>query len=253
LQYLCEAELPPATDPCYRKEVRMQLESAVGSDFLRQEQVLDFTRMRMYRETLLVKGLAEPRRDFRGEDFERLLFASEATEGPADAGIACAFLLPGGARMESNHPGVIALLRVLGEAWPRALDWEELAQKSAAAGDLFHGDGVALLLKLAVARMIEFHAWRAPVARSVSERPLASACSRHEAHTREHATSLHHRTVSLKDPRVRGLLRLLDGTRDRGNLVETMMAEFPGSPAGEVDVALDSTLRLFLSAGILES
>jgi methyltransferase-like protein len=252
LQYLCEAELPPAPDPCYRKEVLRQLESAVGADNLKQEQVLDFVRMRMYRETLLVKAGAEPRRDFRGQDFRRLLLASEASEGPAEAGNAAAFLLPGGGRMESNHPGVVALLRELGAAWPRALSWEELGAKSVAAQGLFDGEGAALLLRLASARMIELRAWRAPVAPALSEHPRASACSRHEARTREHATSLLHKTVSLKDAKVRSLLRLLDGTRDRRDLVEAMKAEFPGSPAGELENGLDSSLRFSLIAGILE-
>lgn len=252
LQYLSEAELPPAPDPCYQKDIRRQLNCAVGSDYLKQEQALDFVRMRMYRETLLVKEGPEPRRDFREEDLRLLLLASEASEDSPVAGEATAFVLPGGARMESNHPGVIALLRQLGKAWPRALSWEELEATNAAIRDLFDGDGAALLPKLAAARMIELHAWRAPVASTVSDRPHASACSRHEAQTREHATSLLHRTVSLKDAKVRSLLRLLDGTRDRADLVEAMKAEFPGPSAGEVEEGLDSSLRLFLNAGILE-
>ena len=194
---------------------------------------------------------AEPRRDFGEEDILRLLFSSEACEEQTEAGDTRVFLLPGGGRMETNHPGVIALLRELEKAWPRALSWEELEARCSAVRDWLDGKGPALL-RLAAARMIELHAWRAPVASAVAMRPRASVCSRHEAQAKEHATSLLHRTVSLKDARVRSLLRLLDGTRDRDELVEAMKAAFPGSAPGELEEGLDSSLRLFLGAGVLE-
>ena len=56
LQYLSEAVLPPPTDPCYRSEVRQALKNAAGDDILKQEQMLDFLRARMYRETLVCRA-----------------------------------------------------------------------------------------------------------------------------------------------------------------------------------------------------
>jgi SAM-dependent methyltransferase len=49
LQYLSEAVLPPMNDPCYRAEMRAAVESAVGGDIVKQEQMLDFMRARMFR------------------------------------------------------------------------------------------------------------------------------------------------------------------------------------------------------------
>jgi hypothetical protein len=75
---MCEAAWPPPTDPCYRSDLRPALEKVAGDDFLKQEQMLDFVRMRMYRETLLCRAECAVRRDFPAEYLRRLLLASPA-------------------------------------------------------------------------------------------------------------------------------------------------------------------------------
>jgi hypothetical protein len=69
LQYLSEAVLPPPTDPCYRSEVRQALKNAAGDDILKQEQMLDFLRARMYRR----RSFAE-RSGWCGAIFRRSIF-----------------------------------------------------------------------------------------------------------------------------------------------------------------------------------
>lgn len=253
LQYLSEAQLPPPTDPCYRTETISALEAVAGGDFLRREQMLDFVRMRGYRETLLCKADRVVVRGFPAEPFRRLLFASQTTPAPAQAPGASVFQLPGGIRMESNHPAVTALLKELGRAWPSALGFEQLEPLLAETGFALDADGAALLIRLAISKMIEFRAWKVPVARSVTERPKASACSREEARRGVHATSLLHQTVSVADARVHTLLLLLDGTRDRNDLLEAMRAQFPEAADAELEAGLDPALRLFQVAGILEA
>jgi SAM-dependent methyltransferase len=253
LQYLSEAVLPLPTDPCYRPEMRRALENAAGNDILKQEQMLDFVRARMYRATLLCRTERVVRRDFPPEHFRRLLFASQARSTPGEASGTKIFTLPGGIKMESNHPGVIALLEALEAALPRALSFEEIEPRLAATGFALDGEGATLLMRLAVAKMIELHAWRAPVAQGVSERPRASACSRQEARTRVYATTLQHGTMGLDDPQVRSFLKLLDGTRDRNALLDAMKAEFPAMPVEELEKGIEPSLGIFHRAGLLEA
>jgi hypothetical protein len=253
LEFLSEAALPPPPDPTYSSEIRSALEKAVGDDFLLQEQLLDFLRIRMYRETLLCREGSGVRRDFPAESFHRLLLASQTTAADGGAPGATAFVLPGGIRMESNHPGVRALLVELGKAWPRALSFEEIEPHLAGTGFTFDAQGVALIFRLAVAKMIEFRGWNPPLARSIPERPKASRVSRQEAQTRDTATSLLHLSVSLEDPKVRCLLKLLDGTRTRVELLRAMAAEMPESPISELEEGLEAALRNFFLAGILEA
>lgn len=253
LQYLSEAALPEPGDPCYRPEVRSALQSAASGDIVKQEQILDFARMRGYRETLLCREECVVRRDFTAENLRRLLRASPATSAPGEAPGAKVFRLPDGSHLESSHEGAIALLGKLEAAWPRSLSFEDIGPQIGEAGLTLDEEGTDLLMQLAAAKMIELHAWRAPVAACVSERPRASACSRQEALTRECATSLLHDNVALDDPIVRSLLLLLDGTRDRKAILNAMRAEFPALAQQGIEGGIEPGLRLFHRAGLLEA
>jgi SAM-dependent methyltransferase len=253
LQYLCEAVLPGPTDPCYRSDLRPALENVAGDDVLRQEQMLDFVRMRMYRETLLCRAERAVRRDFPGECLRRLLLASPARSTPGEAFGAKVFTLPNGIKMESNYAGVTALLEPLEAAWPSALSLGEMEPRLAEAGFSLDGEGATFLMRLAVAKMIEFRAWSAPVAGEISARPRASACSRQEVRTRAQVATLLHGTFGLDDPMVRSFLQLLDGTRDRKALLEAMKAEFPAMSGKELEEGIETGLGNFHRAGLLEA
>jgi ubiquinone/menaquinone biosynthesis C-methylase UbiE len=253
LQYLGEAELPPPPDPCYKAEIRSAMESTVGGDVLRQEQCLDFLRMRNYRETLLCRSDRVLRRDFPAEHFRKLLFASQAVPTPNEASGTTAFVLPGGIRMESNHPGLTVLITELQKVWPAARNFEEIEPRLEGTGLALDAQGAGLLIRLAVAKMIELRTWRAPMVQTIPERPRASICSRQEARMGTLATSLLHLMISLEDGKVRCLLRLLDGTRDRNSLLRALKAEFPAIAEEEMEAGLDGSLRFFHAAGILEA
>lgn len=253
LEYLSEAVLPPPPDPCYRSDLRPTLESAAGDDIIAQEQMLDFMRMRMYRETLLCRAERAVCRDVSPEFFGRLLCASQATSGPGETQGAKVFTLPGGIKMETAHPHVIALMEQLEAAWPRALSFAEIEPGLAESGFSLDHEGAALLMRLAVSDMIELRAWRAPLAAEISIRPRASASSRQEARTGEHATTLLHTTLRLDDAMVRSFLRLLDGTRDRDALLDTLKAEFPAMPVEQLEQGIEPNLQLLHRAGILEA
>jgi len=253
LQYLSESMLPPATDPCYQPEMGRALESAAGGDILKQEQMLDFARMRTFRETLVCRAELVVRRGFAAEDLRRLLLASPATSTAGETPGAMIFTLPGGIKMESNHPGAIALLEELERAWPRALSFDEIEERLAADGLALDGEGLELLMRLVVAKMVELHAWRAPVAGRISARPRASATSRQEARRRPYATTLLHGTMGLDDPVVRGFLKLLDGTRDRNALLDALKAEFPAIPVEELEKGIEPGLGILYRAGLLEA
>ncbi len=253
LEYLSESVLPPPPDPGYRAEIHKVVEGLAGGDILRQEQFLDFLRMRVYRETLLCRKERRVQRDFSAESFRRLLFASQAVPVQEEKPGAAAFVLPGGIKMESNLPGVTALLLELGKAWPNAVSFETLEPHLAGAGRVLDAEGVALLVRLAISEMIELRAWNPPLARTIPERPKASAVSRHDACTRDRTTSLLHLMVSLDDIKMRTLLKLLDGSRTRAELLQAMAAELPQTPFAELEEGIAGALESFYKSGILEA
>lgn len=253
LRYLNEAVLPPPPDPSYRHDVRSMLEKETGGDVLKQEQMLDFLRVRMYRETLLCRADRAVQRDFPAEHLRRLLFASQATFEQNEGSQIPTFKLPGGIKMESNHPAANVLLKELEKAWPGAVSYDEIAPRLEAAGFALDDAGRTLLIRLAVSKMIEFRAWRAPVAFGISERPRASACARHEGRTRAQVTTLLHSTIDMDDPKIRAFLQLIDGTRNRAELLEAMKAKFPEEPASKLEEGIGTVLRNFYLSGMLEA
>ena len=253
LQYLCEAVLPGPNDPCYRADLLPELERVAGDDILRREQMLDFVRMRAYRQTLLCRTEQAVRRDFPAEYLGRLMLASPAWSALGEKPGAKIFTLPSGGRVETNQAAVLALLGALESAWPRALRFDELEPRLVEAGFALDGEGVTLLMQLAVAKMIEFHAWSAPVAAEIAARPKTSACSRQEARTRAQVATLLHGTFGFDDPLIRSFLQLLDGTRDRKSLLEVMRAEFPAVPENELKDGIEMGLGQLYRAGLLEA
>jgi hypothetical protein len=253
LQYLCEAALPPPPDPWYRQEIRNAIEKMAPGDLIAQEQMLDFARGRKFRATLLCRGDCAVRRDYPPESFRRLLLASPATSARGDASGATIFTLPSGVKMEANHPGVITLMRELEQAWPRALSFEEIQPRLAGTGLALDANGAMLLMRLAVAKFVELHAWRPQLPAQIPARPRAGASSRQEARVHSQATTLVHSMVKLDDAVAQRFLLLLDGTRDRAALLEALTAAFPEIPAEEIGRQLEPSLEYFYRAGFIEA
>jgi SAM-dependent methyltransferase len=253
LQYLSEAVLPPPNDPCYRADLQQELQRAAGSDVIAREQLLDFARMRMFRETLLCHQEREVRRDMPVDAFRRLRFASQAISSTGEVPADRVFTLPGGIKMETAHPGVNALMEQLIASWPRAVPFDQLEPTLARHGLGLIGDSAPMLLRLAVTRMIELSNWTAPVASGIEPRPRATATSRQEARIQPHAATLLHATLGLEDPLARAFLQLLDGTKDLKALLESMQVEFPALPAEQLEQAIDLNLQLLYRAAVLEA
>jgi hypothetical protein len=133
---------------------------------------------------------------------------------------------------------------------PRELSFAELEPYLSEAGVSPH-EGAALLMHLTKARLIQPHAWKAPVAATISERPRASA--RREAHSRLGVSTLLHTTARVDDPVLRSFLCLLDSTRDRAALIDALKAEHPALPAGQIEQGIEPMLKLFHRAGVLEA
>ena len=253
LQYLSEASLPPPTDPCYRQDLQERLQNEAPDDPIAREQLLDFLRLRMFRETLLCRRELEVNRDMPVGQFRRLRFSSQTVSSPGESAGGRKFTLAGGISMETSHPGVIEVMEQLIAAWPHTLSFDQIGPTLAGHGILLESGGAPTLLRLAISRMIELHAWSPPVSAGISERPRATATSRDEAARQSLATTLLHATLQLEDPVARRFLQLLDGTRDRAALVREMRASFPDLPAEQLAGGMEEQLQLLYRAAILEA
>jgi SAM-dependent methyltransferase len=253
LDFLCESIFAPPTDPAYRTEIQAAVEQTAGPDPLRQEQMLDYIRARIYRESLVAHAGFEHSYDPDPANLTGLLFASPSVSSPVEGSNAVRFTLPKGGHTDIQHPVAIAVLRALEAAWPLALSLTELQEQTAGWGFSPDNDGHRLLLRLVISRLVELRTINPPIIRTISAHPRASASARQEALVHSRTSSLLHTTVSLNDPRFRALLGLLDGTRDRNALAETLKAALPDQPPEELEQGIEPGLNFFLRAGLLEA
>jgi hypothetical protein len=133
------------------------------------------------------------------------------------------------------------------------LSFDEIEPCLEENGIKLEGAGATLLVRLAVAKFLELHAWRPALASAVSAQPRASASSRQEARRKTFATTLLHGKISLDDAVLRRFLNLLDGTRDRSALLEGLKTEFPEMPEEELETGMEPSLKQYYRAGLLEA
>jgi len=253
LQYLSDAMLPPANDPGTQPAFEGVLNQLLSGDELEREQMRDFARMRPFRETLLCRSGSVVHRQPDAEDLEQLLVATQCKSSPGRAAGRRVYTAPGGARLETDHVGVIALMNALETANPHAVSLKELAPHIAMGGLALDQEGIGTLMQLVAARLIAFHAWNAPMARQIAGQPQASKAARQEAETLPAVTTLTHLKFVLKDPAIVQLLPLLDGARDRAALLDALMSAAAGMPQDEVELVLDRNLALLYRSGLLEA
>ncbi len=252
LDYLCEAVLPPPADPGYRTEIQTALEETAGPDPLRQEQMLDYIRARIFRETLLVHAGPERILYPNPEHIPHLLFASPAVSSPGEAPNSTRFTLPTGRQTDIQQAAAVAVLRALEAAWPLALGLDELCQQVAGSGFAAEETGLRLILRLVISQLIELRGWNPPTVRTVSTYPRVSACARQEGRIHARTSSLLHTTVVLNE-HLRPLLELLDGSRDRNMLADDLQPSFPEEPRAVLETRIESSLQFLLRTGLLEA
>ncbi|WP_263382288.1 class I SAM-dependent methyltransferase [Granulicella arctica] len=251
LRYVSEASMPPPNDACFQPKTAATAKAMAHGDWLAEEQILDFARMRKYRETLLCRTDRPVTIDLRLDRLSLLRFASPAQVATAADPAKRVFILPNTLQMESQHPGTIALLDHLIAAWPSSVPFAEIASLLTSNDVALDAEFFTLLIRLVVARVITLHTWKAPVSSRVGRRPLVSAIARQEASTADTVTTLLHTTLSVADPVVREFVLLLDGSRERGALLKAFQQAHPDQPEASIVEGIEATLQLLNRAGTL--
>ena len=184
------------------------------------------------------------------------------------------FITPKKMELTTTAPILKAAFVLLGEAMPHAIPYPDLCQKvqqlvHSTSGPMSASDRkelAARLLNCYQRDVTELHVYSPPVAKTISERPLASPLARLQAASGSGITNRRHRVLAL-DPQDVIILKHLDGTRDRiglhAALVEAVESgslkikdKEGNSPSPEVigpllDQALDHAFYHLLQASVL--
>ncbi|HZD05314.1 MAG TPA: class I SAM-dependent methyltransferase, partial [Longimicrobiales bacterium] len=222
LRYLAEADFSTMLTSGFPETTAETLER-ISPDLVHAEQYMDFLRNRFFRQTLLCGAGHDLQRRLSGSNLEGLLLASAVVpDGTSDQNEP-GFRMPDGRRVATTFPLTHAVLEVLGEHWPQALDQETLSvlarERLPAAPDRGHqAEGWEVvredMLHCYTRGAIELRTWQAPCMNRVSERPEVSRLAAAQARGDGRVTNQRHEPVSL-DVVGRHLARMLDGTRDR--------------------------------------
>jgi methyltransferase-like protein len=241
LRYLGESRITTMMTGNFGPDVQKTL-ALLATDQVQAEQYLDFVRNRTFRETLLVRAGQSPDWAVAPERAFGLHVASPARPvGRTDLASAAParFQSASGMAVATASPLSKAAMVLLGEAWPGTVPFGELLRGAAAklgrepADEDAESLAVNLLNTYISSDLIELHAGPVRFARVPFERPVALPHARVlAAEARAVVANRRHEPVRLADF-ARQLLPLLDGTRDRASLADSLAAK---ALAGELTV-----------------
>jgi methyltransferase-like protein/cyclopropane fatty-acyl-phospholipid synthase-like methyltransferase len=264
LQYLSEARLLSTQSGVYPPETAAKINALSQDDDILREQYLDFLKLRTFRQTLLCHAGIKLNRSPEPERVARLSASSPARPSSAEPDVrstaAEEFNFPKGGKMSTNHPLAKAAILHLGRIWPQAEPFPALlrtARNMSGRDDPTAGAPVAedanwlsdMLLRLFAADFLELCVYAPKFVSTVSDRPAASPLVHAQVRAGLSITNLRHASIALDDEAAGHLLLMLDGTRDRRQLLAEIRSHVA---AGEVDpVQLERKLQELARMAVL--
>jgi methyltransferase-like protein/ubiquinone/menaquinone biosynthesis C-methylase UbiE len=211
LQYLGDAE--PVRDDV--RDLPLQAE-----DWIESRQYGDFLAKRRFRETLLCRRGIPLDRKLSLDRFRNVFAASRVTPGKPQKDGQQKFGLPKSGNLTTNHPLAKEMLCQLASLWPGSMRISEFTL------DEHPPDSVTnLLMQLVQAGALELRIHPPKIAVSIGDHPAASALARAQvAEGYRMVTNQRHNNIAIGDEISRRILALLDGSRDRGELIRDLLA-----------------------------
>lgn len=225
LQYLADARQPFYRRGSLPADIEKTLDQ-VATSTLDREQYLDFLRNQSFRRTMLCRKevalSAAPKLDV----IPRLQMASAAqptTPKPnPDTKATEQFRSTEGVSVATSDPIPKAVLWQLFESYPRSLSYAELQEGVQRRMNLTQEpDLTRFVLDCFLAGVLELRVAAPACVTQVTERPTASPLAREQVRYTARVTNLRHEMIDLQDMD-RKLLPLLDGSRDRAALAESL-------------------------------
>jgi methyltransferase-like protein/ubiquinone/menaquinone biosynthesis C-methylase UbiE len=235
LQFLAEAELHAMGTQNLSAEARAYIDSL--DDIIEREQYLDLFRGRVFRQTLFCPKDVKLDRDLKPTSIDQFLLSSSLRPNRPNPDLASTkiekFTGFNNAGIEIDQPLAKSALAYLGRVWGRAVAFPELIEsaKRILADNGYSGDDWerqtdivrAIVLQIVLAsNMIELHVHQPAGFTEVSETPEISALARWQMRSAQNILTTLGLDMKIEDAVSRHLLELLDGTRDKTDLVYAM-------------------------------
>jgi SAM-dependent methyltransferase len=257
LQFLSEAMLDDMIAPRTEPKILQRLEQLAGEDVIAQQQYLDFLLNRSFRRTLLCRNNVTVDRKNLLAAINRLSVASSLrkTGKHSSTGYEFSGTLGGGSYTTKNDI-MLATLAHLEAIWPQAEPFPMLLEHTLKniAGSL-HGVAEENLapniLNMAAHSLVELRSHRPALVQKLSARPIASPLARLQSAKGPRVTTILHYETDIPDERVRWLIQMLDGSRDRAVLTSDLVTRYPDLARKNAEEQLDGMLRALYRIGVL--
>jgi methyltransferase-like protein/SAM-dependent methyltransferase len=225
LQYLGEARVADMWTGALPNDARRFVETS-GGDLIQQQQYLDFLTQRPFRQSLVCRDDVVLNRAIGADRLAGLYVAAHLQSAAAPG--AAVFRTPAGETINTTSRATTAALAILGERWPRQVQFEELtalvAEREGRLPAEVLGQIGPHLVKGHVAGIVELSLAPFACAHETGvERPQAWELARREVSRNGQVTNGRHECVTL-EPLDREVLMLLDGQRDRNAIVDELLA-----------------------------
>lgn len=238
LKFLSEAEIHARSTQTFSPEVREFLDTL--DDVIEREQYLDFLRGRVFRQTLFCHREVALNLKLEPSILDKFQMASDVRPKSDNPEFTTEqvekFVGNKGLGIEINHPLTKTALAHLGQIWGRSIGFSELLQKAKEmleAQDFADKDWEA---QFKTARaiffqicfntdLIDLSLYQPSAFIEPSETPKINALARRQLRDANNVATLLNKDIKIEDEVSRHLLELLDGTRNRRDLL-TQMSEF---------------------------
>lgn len=231
LQFLSEAEIHAMTTQNFAPEVR---EFLASFDVIKREQYLDLLRGRVFRQTLVCRREIQLNRSPEPAVLDKFFLASSIrphsenlhlTENKPER-----FVGSRGFGIEIDHSLTKAALVYLGKIWGKSESFPELLQS---AKQILAEQGLAvenwetqadtaraILFQICTnTDLIELYLHKLQAATEASEKPEINRLARWQLRSSENVSTLLGKDLKIDDEVSRRLLELLDGTRNKADLI----------------------------------
>jgi SAM-dependent methyltransferase len=235
LQFLSEAELHASGIQGFADEAIGFLESI--NDPIEREQYFDFLRGRVFRQTLFCRDNIELERKPEPSMMDKFYLSStlRPVDGIGDIAIPKVqkFRSARDQQLQIDHPLTKAALFHLGDIWGRSVSTPELLGQArstlegadAVIEDWEHQSEITrtILMRIALgSEMIELHIHQPNANTQVSDKPKVNRLARWQLRDANNILTLLNKDLKISDKTARRLAELLDGTRNRADIVREL-------------------------------
>ncbi len=261
LQFVSESDIKFMRTAHLPENARKWLDAI--PDRLLREQYLDFIHFRSFRKTILCRSGHHVDLEVAPARMERLMVASSLRPSQPITNLhneeQVEFRTVHGQAISCKEAMPKAVYLELGAAFPQALHYAELRTRACRRlgyNEQLDSGVEAKLIRMLVSSLAngvaEFHVYQAPFCTHVSKQPVASALARIQAETGGPVSSMYLASFMLEDPIMRGLLPLLDGTRDKRKLLSELQTHLNKDSARAVTTeAIERALKMLADYGML--